>query len=191
MIRQAILLLAVFAATESNYALGNRENTIYPRKDGDSVLSKIPDPGQLLREIIEVTGLHSDFELKAADVMNIQASISRRKKREILYNPEYVSWLNKLTRDKWSLTALLAHEVGHHLNGHTIRKGGSSPNVELEADEFAGFVLYKLGATLEDAQKVMNYIAGMEASETHPGRMARKQAIQKGWDKASSATAGR
>ena len=36
---------------------------------------------------------------------------------------------------------LLAHEVGHHLNGHTIHRGGSTPELELEADEFAGFIL--------------------------------------------------
>ncbi len=190
MIKLAILLVAVTAVTQSNLARAAGTNSFYPEKDGDSTLTKIPEPKQMLQDIINVTGLYADFELKEADVMNIQASISHRK-RTILYNPGYINWLNKLTRDKWSVMALIAHEVGHHLNGHTIRKGGSSPRVELEADEFAGFVLNKLGATLEDAQKVMNYIAGINESDTHPGRMARKQAIQRGWDKASSATVSR
>jgi|GEM_PF-1149455 len=151
---------------------------------GDTVLTAIPSPQQMLEEIISVTGLHDDFELKEADVLNIQASISHQK-RYILYNAAYIDWLNKLTRDKWATMALLAHEVGHHLNGHTIRKGGSSPAVELEADEFAGFILQKLGATLEQSQEVMKYIAGLKASETHPGRMARMLAIQNGWDRAA------
>ena len=81
--------------------------------------------------------------------------------------------------------ALIAHEVGHHLNGHTIQKGGSSPALELEADEFAGFVLYKLGATLDEAQEVMKYIAANEASSTHPARGDRMLAVKKGWDKAA------
>ncbi|HEV7782871.1 MAG TPA: hypothetical protein VGO58_16460 [Chitinophagaceae bacterium] len=184
--KHAILLTVVITVTQLSFARPAVANNPRLKNDGDSILAKIPDPRQMLQDIIEVTGLHADFELKQADVLNIQASISHRK-REILYNPEYVTWLNKLTRDKWSVLALIAHEVGHHLNGHTIRKGGSSPQVELEADEFAGFILYKLGATLEEAQKVMNYIAGINASDTHPGRMARKQAIQTGWDKAAGA----
>ena len=80
---------------------------------------------------------------------------------------------------------LLAHEVGHHLNGHTIMKGGSTPELELEADQFAGFVLYKLGASLQQAQEVMKYIAKTEQSKTHPARNSRMLAIQTGWDKAA------
>ena len=81
--------------------------------------------------------------------------------------------------------ALLAHEVGHHLNGHTIRKGGSTPELELEADEFAGFILHKLGATLQQSQNVMNYIAKEKESKTHPSKDSRLSAIEKGWNKAS------
>jgi len=83
---------------------------------------------------------------------------------------------------------VIAHEVGHHLNGHTIRKGGSTPRLELEADEFAGFVLYKLGASLEQAQEVMKYIATAKASSTHPSRASRMLAIEHGWDKAAGAS---
>jgi Zn-dependent protease with chaperone function len=81
--------------------------------------------------------------------------------------------------------ALLAHEVGHHLNGHTIRKGGSTPELELQADEFAGFILHKLGATLQQSQNVMNYIAKAKESSTHPGKAFRLLAIEKGWNNAS------
>jgi Zn-dependent protease with chaperone function len=83
--------------------------------------------------------------------------------------------------------ALLAHEVGHHLNGHTLRRGGSKPALELEADEFAGYILGQLGATLQQSQNVMNYIAKDEASSTHPSRSSRMLAIEKGWDKAAVA----
>lgn len=179
----AFIAVATFGHARAHTGVNNLDSTLITG-DGDSVLLRIPPPQELLKEIVDVTGLQMDFELKEADVMNIQASISHHN-REILYNPSYITWINKLTRDKWCTMALIAHEVGHHLNGHTIRKGGSSPAVELEADEFAGFILFKLGATLEDAQKVMNYIAGVNASDTHPGRADRKEAIKKGWEKAS------
>lgn len=136
-----------------------------------------------MMDILKVTGLHANFELRAAKVRNIEASISHRK-RYILYNPQFIDWVNHTTADKWGTIALLAHEIGHHLNGHTIRKGGSKPKLELEADEFAGFVLYKLGASLQQSQEVMNYISNSVPSATHPGRFARQEAIRNGWLKA-------
>jgi len=152
---------------------------------GDTVLSgKMPRTQEILAEIMSVVGLTPNFELKEAKVNNIEASISHRK-RYILYNPEYISWITNITKDKWAAIALVAHEVGHHLNGHTIRKSGSKPKLELEADEFAGFVLYKLGASLEQSQEVMKYIAQAKASKTHPARNSRLLAIQKGWSKAA------
>jgi hypothetical protein len=63
-----------------------------------------------------VTGLQSNFELKAADVLNIEASISH-KKRYILYNPSFINWINSVTKDKWAVMALMAHEIGHHVTG--------------------------------------------------------------------------
>ncbi len=138
---------------------------------------------KMLSEVMSVTGLQANIELKEADVLNIEASLSHRK-RYILYNAGFIDRINELTKDKWAVLTLLAHEIGHHLNGHTIRKTGSTPQLELEADQFAGFVLYKLGASLEQAQEVMRYIAKTEASKTHPARSSRLQAIATGWNKA-------
>ena len=139
---------------------------------------------ELLNEIVQVTGIKNQFILTEANVMNIEASISHRKKY-IRYNPVFINWINKRTRDKWAAAALLAHEIGHHINKHTSKKTGSKPRLELQADEFAGFVLHKLGATLEQSQEVMYYISNETGSSTHPGREARLAAIQKGWDKAT------
>jgi hypothetical protein len=136
-----------------------------------------------LQQIMNVTGLHSNFIIKEARVRNVEASISKRK-RYILYNREFLEQVNAGTRSQWGSLALLAHEIGHHLNGHTIRKSGSNPRVELEADEFAGFVLHQLGATLLESQAVMKFIAGSQASKTHPARHDREQAIKTGWGKA-------
>ena len=62
---------------------------------------------------------------------------------------------------------------------------------ELEADEFAGFVLHKLGASLEQSQYIMYYIAKAEGSNTHPARADRMLAIQAGWNKVTTnSTAG-
>ena len=151
----------------------------------EAISSSIPGTREMLSEIMSVIGLAPNFELKEGKVENVQASISHRK-RYILYNPDFISWLNNTTNDKWAAIAILAHEIGHHLNGHTIRKTGSKPSLELEADEFAGFVLHKLGASLEQSQEVMIYIAKNKASKTHPARYSRMLAIQNGWNKAAN-----
>jgi hypothetical protein len=148
---------------------------------------KPEDAQKIVTAIMNAVGLKPNFTLRPAKVTNLEAFVSRHK-RYILYNPEFISWLNNATKDKWAVIALLAHEIGHHLNGHTLKKRGNSL-LELEADEFAGFVLNKLGASLEQSQRVMNYIAKAQQSETHPARKERMLAIKKGWDKAMGTAA--
>lgn len=179
--------LAVFIAIVSFHfsppVKGNNGSGV--KLSRDTSLMKVSNIQGMLQEIIDATGLHTDFELKEADVLNIEASISHRK-RYIFYNPAYITSLNNITKNKWAVMTLLAHEVGHHLNGHTIRKGGSTPKLELEADEFAGFILHKLGATLQQSQNVMYYIAKTKESRTHPAKDSRLRAIEKGWNKAAA-----
>lgn len=176
--RQAIFLFVfIVSALISSASPVNEGRTVY-----SDTVAKIPGAPEMLQQIINATGLQPNFELREANVLNIEAVISHRK-RYIYYNPTYIDRLNKLAKNKWAAMALLAHEVGHHLNGHTIKRKGSSPPLELEADEFAGFILHQLGATLEQSQEVMSYVAKDQASSTHPGRNARLLAIEKGWNK--------
>lgn len=171
-----LVCLACFSRVSNfNYAAGK-----FTPGDTVSAIASIPEPAILLNDIMKVTGLQQNFELKAADVMNFEAVI-QHKKRYILYNPEFLAQLNKVARNKWAATALLAHEIGHHLNGHTMKRSGSNIKVELEADEYAGFVLKQMGATLAESEEVMYYVAKQEDSKTHPARSSRILAIQNGW----------
>src|SRR6185436_1841675 len=181
--KQAALLAAFIAVVSTNFA-NPCTNEHEVKNYNDTSFIKTLSIHEMLQEIISATGLQQNFELKQADVLNIEASISHRK-RYILYNPAFITTINDLTKNKWAVMALLAHEVGHHLNGHTIRKGGSTPELELQADEFAGFILHKLGATLQQSQNVMNYIAKAKESSTNPAKASRLLAIEKGWNNAS------
>ena len=67
----------------------------------EAITTSIPETREMLSEIMSVIGLAPNFELKEAKVQNVQASISHRK-RYILYNPEFISWLNNTTNDKWA-----------------------------------------------------------------------------------------
>ena len=183
LMKQATLFIVFIAVTLYSDA---RSVANFSQKNfSDSALIKKSSMEEMLHQVLNVIGVNEKFELKEAKVPNIEAKISHKKKY-ILYNPSFIADLSNLTKDNWSVIALLAHEIGHHLNGHTLHRGGSKPGLELEADEFAGYVLNKLGATVKQSQYVMYFIARTDASRTHPSRDSRLQAIEKGWNKAAA-----
>lgn len=182
--KQATLLI-VFIATVSFVIANPAANRSPNFTAGDSSLVKMSSMQEMLQQIKNVIGVNEDFELKEANVLNIEATIAD-KKRYIVYNPSFISTVNTVTKNKWSVIWLLAHEIGHHINGHTSGPGGNNLALELEADEFAGFILAKLGATLRESQNIMYFIAKPEESKTHPGRGSRLLAIEKGWKKAET-----
>ena len=145
-----------------------------------------PAPTGIIREITDVVGLQPRFELRATREVANAAAVVYDGKRYLLYNPDFLAEVNRAGRTDWAGISILAHELGHHLNGHTLRAGGSNPADELEADEFSGFVLRKLGASLAQAQAALAAVADDEGSETHPGRAPRLAAIGKGWARAET-----
>jgi len=144
----------------------------------------------VINNIIDVIGLEPKFEIRAANIPNAAAVISSGK-RYILFNPDFISAINNAAKDKWASIAILAHEIGHHLNGHTLLGTGSLPAGELEADQFSGFILRKMGSTLEQAQLSMQLVANEKASSTHPARNARLVSIENGWNKADAQVTGK
>lgn len=142
-------------------------------------------PRDIIDEIIEVIGLKPRFELRAADIENA-AAVVYNGKRYIMYNEHFLNAINNAVSTDWGGVSILAHEIGHHLNGHTLSRSGSNPADELEADEFSGFVLRKMGASLQDAQAAIKLLSEERSSSTHPGRDYRLAAISKGWENADS-----
>jgi hypothetical protein len=132
-----------------------------------------------LKMITDASGLSTNFKLVAANVPNAAAVIVNNQ-RYILYNQTFMYNISQRI-NYWSSISILAHEIGHHLNGHSLIIGGSRPNLELEADKFSGFILAKLGATLDESQSAINALVSEEGSITHPGKSARLAAIANGW----------
>ena len=64
--------------------------------------------------------------------------------------------------------------------------------MELEADEFAGFVLAKLGATLTQATEAIALMASDEDDtySSHPSKSKRITAIRKGYNNGSAEKEG-
>jgi hypothetical protein len=145
---------------------------------------------QIAQQIMDIVGLKPNFKVQAANIPNA-AAIVYQGQRYILYNPNFVAQLTKTTGTRWAAVSVLAHEIGHHLDGHTVSSSGSQPRLELEADEFSGFVLRKMGASLAESQAAMRTIAQQRASATHPAQYDRLASIEKGWEKADDQLAGR
>ena len=195
MIKPAILLLSstlLFSLTWAQNVTSKKtvvDNTYTIKTAAGSTdlpfFDNSEDAEKIVTSIMNVMGLESNFKIKEAHVANVEARI-RHHQRYILFNPDFVNQVNRVTQNKWASIFILAHEVGHHLEGHTLLDISSRPDIELEADQFAGFVLYKMGASLKQAQLAMYYIANVDASKTHPGRADRLLAIQKGWDNADA-----
>jgi hypothetical protein len=137
-----------------------------------------------LDKIMKLTGLPANFEIKAASVDNACAVVKcddyGNCDRYILYNQEFMEKIKDETQTSFSEIAILAHEIAHHLSGHTLGSTGSSHDMELEADKYAGFILFKLGAPLKDAKLAFSTLS-IEGSSTHPPRAARIAAVTNGW----------
>jgi len=195
MLQKLILtLVVIFALTATSFSQNKvKELTINGGCNyyGESFDSKIytfeSDQAAIdaIDKILDPTGLVRNFDIRAADVSNAAAVIiPGDTNRYILYNQAFMRRVKNETNTDWAAISIMAHEIGHHLNGHTLVPGGSRPPTELEADSFSGFVLYKMGATLEEAQAAMNAIASEKGSATHPPKRSRLLAIEAGWTKA-------
>ena len=118
----------------------------------------------------------------------------------ILFNPEFWESLknfNFAVKDlpkadiNWVGMTILAHELGHIVNRHWEDKTKSSKQLELEADNYAGYLMYQMGATLSQTQQAM-YHPSVKVSEsnenysTHPFREQRLQAIEMGYTSAKA-----
>ena len=177
------LLLSGSLVAQTGVRIGSHEAISWkPTTVPTSSFATVSEGRNIAQQIISIVGLKPNFDVREANVPNA-AAVTYGGKRYVLYNPNFITQLERSTGTRWAGISVLAHEIGHHLNGHTIKKRGSHHAAELEADEFAGFVLARLGATLEQAQKVMFYIASEHGSRTHPSRDLRMKAIQKGWSK--------
>lgn len=132
-----------------------------------------------VRKIVETIDLDSDFIVRVGAVPNAMAGVSGTK-RLIVYNPQFIQDLNQRSGNEWAAISVLAHEVGHLLNGDFL-KGGSKPALELSADKFSGSVLQKLGASMDDSIAAISTFGNTNGSKTHPGTSDRINAITGGW----------
>lgn len=141
---------------------------------------------EVVDQILAKTGLIRNFRVEQCNDINNALAVTMPNDggmdRYILFDNAFFEKVSSSTGSDWGSTSILAHEIGHHLNGHTLNGSGSNHAIELEADVFSGFVLARMGCSLEDAQAAISKILPDEASSTHPAKQDRLDAIEKGWN---------
>lgn len=113
----------------------------------------------------------------AADIINGQPVV--------IYNPNFLNRLYKCAL--YAPATVLAHEIGHHVNGDTHWSSQTKhPWIrELGADWVSGVALRRLGANLDQAESgIMCFDPDGKGSGSHPDSPRRRRAISDGWHSA-------
>lgn len=142
----------------------------------------------IVRSILMVAGLPQNFEIKETTetlyASAYNAPENGKETRWIAFNPYDLASIKSESKTNWSVISILAHEIGHHLIGHSLDNEGSRPDKELEADKYSGNILAKMGAKLEEALSVLN-LFDSPGSSTHPATYLRIAAVTEGWNEGS------
>lgn len=176
-------------AYENNEAPARREVTapqLLLSHHPDAVVSQVMVAAQ---DIVDHTGLRLNFEPAPAYVPSAMAYMGPNGARLLLYNPEFMTAVHDRVNPDWGLISILAHEIGHHLQGHIFQNDADFHRRELEADEFTGFVMFRMGASLAEAQVAIRMLAQDFDVPTHPRRATRLAAIERGWRRSEAVAA--
>jgi len=152
----------------------------------DTISNKfyVDEPDKIAKEavakIMQYTGLTPNFTIIPDNNINTAIAYLKGTKRYIAYNPNFITKLKDKTKTNWAAVSVLAHEIGHHLSGHTLLKE-STPGNELIADKFSGFILFEMGAKLNEAMAALSTIGHEMDTTNHPPKEARMAAIKEGW----------
>ena len=145
---------------------------------------------EVMDRILAPIGLPRNFLLVRCDhVDNAIAFIDEyNSRRYIMYDRLFLEQIENFS-NHWGEIFVIAHEIGHHLSGHTI--SGKQElfirrKYELEADRFASHMLFMLGATLEETMAILPAITYEydDSESTHPTLSKRQAAVREGYDNA-------
>lgn len=140
---------------------------------------------QQISLIMQYAGLPSNFTIFSAENTNNAMAFMYENERIIIFDKMLLNSVDQSNSNYWPSLSILAHEIGHHLSNHPLTNLGSNIPFELEADKFSGFILYKMGASLEQAQQAMSLLSDENAGITHPFKSDRLKAIEAGWMEAN------
>lgn len=134
--------------------------------------------------IVRETGLSQNFIILPGDVDKVQAYIEDNE-RILEYNPDFME--NLQTKKNWYGISVLARQIGHHLSKHELEGGIPSIEEEIKADESAGFILFKMGASIGEAIEALeSVIADNDKHQKGIAKNTRISSLAKGWNNAKT-----
>lgn len=157
----------------------------YIGRQQDVAVADLAEARNQVARVVHASGLEMNLEL-VADPSTPAAAQMINGQRVILFDPHFMAQVADKICPDWGAMSILAHEVGHHLAGHTLRQSTEPWRDELEADQFSGFVLARLGATQVETVSAAANIMPEQPTPTHPGRNDRIAAIIHGWQNAQA-----
>jgi hypothetical protein len=180
------LLLVLFLFTGSLGVMAQKENNcgfIIPLPTSlRSDFASVYEASSYISTMLDRIDWQQNFQVREQNGINNAYATVIRGQRYIVYDNRFLEKLDTYAGTKWASISVLAHEMGHHYYNHMLNSTGSNPSNELEADFFSGFVMAKMGASLEEAEAAMSKIASPRASSSHPGKADRLNAIAQGWN---------
>lgn len=156
-----------------------------PQPPDMSKFERLNDMEDLSRRIVGFAGLHTGIVVYLDTYNPSFCGRSNSQTRTIFLNHDCGRMLDNSNGYDWHNVGILAQHIGHILNGHgwhpaydTLRGAATSGEIE-EAQEFAGWALHRLGATLPEAQRFV--IAQDVDGNDIPADPVSLAAIERGW----------
>ncbi len=141
-----------------------------------------------VNKILESIGIpNANFVLVPCRYTDNACAIIYNNRRYILYDDLFLNQLSQPNNNSYySNLFILAHEIAHHLNGHTLSPMNNdikiSQKEELDSDEFAGFIVAKMKGNKEDITNVLkSFPHPTHEYSTHPTYEKRLRAALRGF----------
>lgn len=189
-----------YAQQQISIPIGPRANGFHVPESfaGTRINARLPDghEGEVISDLLGLVSAQRDVAVYQADnISNAFAIIfgqNDNARRMVVFDRVWT----RISEGKYH--AIFAHEVGHHICGHTMGQYQASPRAtELEADRAAGalfrrafdknqslgnFPIFQFEDMIASARK---YLVG-PGSKTHPPGDVRINAYIEGWNSGSS-----
>jgi hypothetical protein len=136
---------------------------------------------KMFQDLVAKSGKSVTVVVKAANVPEVAAA-ENGNERLLLYNQFVLDRFQKESKRDWALTMVIAHQIGHHASGHSLSlEPKLRLEIELEADRFAGYLMFQLGATIADIQGLRDVFDRSSKDPVFPEPRERLAATIEGW----------